>query len=108
MTKRKNIRLTLKPSDAEAFEAAKMKAENECGYTMRDGEFAARIVLQSVRRKAFDIDRMPKFDVEPELTERDMEFVNSVPITIKLRDPEQSAQSVIDVLNKEIEGGRVK
>lgn len=52
MPKRKNIRLTLKPSDAEAFEAAKMKAENESGYTMRDGEFAAKTIIQAIKAES--------------------------------------------------------
>ncbi len=50
MTKRKDLRVTLKPADSEAFQVAKMKAEQEVGYTMRDGEFAARIIQQHVRR----------------------------------------------------------
>jgi len=78
MQKRKDIRLTLKPSDAEAFEAAKMKAESESGYTMRDGEFAAKIIIQAVRRHAFDLDRMPKFGLfDGPLADKDMEFMKA-------------------------------
>lgn len=53
MTKRKDIRFTLKPADAEAFERAKAKAENELGFALKDGEFAARVVSKGITNTSF-------------------------------------------------------
>ena len=50
MTKRKDIRLTLNPSDQKAFNEAKKKAEIELGYTLRDNEFAVRVLAHAVKK----------------------------------------------------------
>lgn len=49
----KDLRLVLKrKQDIEAFNAAKAKAERELGYTLRDNEFATRVLVHGVREKS--------------------------------------------------------
>ena len=46
----KDMRFVLKrKQDIEQFEAAKLMAERELGYTLRDNEFAARVLVQAVK-----------------------------------------------------------
>lgn len=50
MTQTKDLRLVLKrKQDIEAFNRAKAKAERELGMTLRDNEFAARVLVQAVK-----------------------------------------------------------
>lgn len=50
MTQTKDLRLVLKrKQDIEAFNTAKAKAERELGMTLRDNEFAARVLVQAVK-----------------------------------------------------------
>lgn len=51
---RKDLRLRLPVSADADFHAAKAKAERELGYTLRDNEFATRVLVQAVREKSND------------------------------------------------------
>lgn len=46
---RKDLRLRLPESARSDFAAAKTKAERELGYTLRDNEFAVRVLVQAVK-----------------------------------------------------------
>lgn len=51
MTQTKDLRTVLKrKQDIEAFNTAKAEAERELGYTLRDNEFATRVLVQAVRQ----------------------------------------------------------
>lgn len=51
MTQTKDLRLVLKrEQDIDQFNTAKAKAERELGYTLRDNEFAVRVLVQAVRQ----------------------------------------------------------
>lgn len=55
MTHTKDLRTVLKrKQDIENFNTAKAKAERELGYTLRDNEFATRVLVQAVREKSND------------------------------------------------------
>lgn len=56
MTKRKDIRLTLKPDVAEMFEAAKERAERDLGYILKDSDFAGRVISQGVRVETVELE----------------------------------------------------
>lgn len=50
MTQTKDLRLVIKrKQDIQAFNTAKAKAERELGYTLRDNEFATRVLVHAVR-----------------------------------------------------------
>ena len=49
---RKDLRVRLSGSAREDFNRAKLKAERELGMTLRDNEFAARVLTQAVRERA--------------------------------------------------------
>lgn len=50
MTQTKDLRTVLKrKQDIESFNTAKAKAEHELGYTLRDNEFATRVLVQGVK-----------------------------------------------------------
>lgn len=51
---RKDLRLRLPESARSDFNTAKAKAERELGYTLRDNEFAVRVLVQSIKEKAND------------------------------------------------------
>lgn len=46
---RKDLRLRLPETARSDFNTAKAKAERELGYTLRDNEFATRVLVQAVR-----------------------------------------------------------
>ena len=55
MTQTKDLRTVLKrKQDIDNFNTAKAKAERELGYTLRDNEFAVRVLVQSIKEKAND------------------------------------------------------
>lgn len=55
MTQTKDLRLVLKrEQDIEQFNTAKAKAERELGYTLRDNEFAVRVLVQAVKPRIND------------------------------------------------------
>lgn len=55
MTQTKDMRLVLKrKQDIEQFNAAKAKAERELGYTLRDNEFATRVLAQAVKSRGLE------------------------------------------------------
>ena len=50
MTQTKDLRTVLKrKQDIDNFNTAKAKAERELGYTLRDNEFAVRVLVQAVK-----------------------------------------------------------
>lgn len=46
---RKDLRIRLPESAGPDFHSAKAKAERELGYTLRDNEFATRVLVQAVK-----------------------------------------------------------
>lgn len=46
---RKDLRIRLSTTAQSDFNRAKAKAERELGMTMRDNEFAARVLVQAVK-----------------------------------------------------------
>jgi hypothetical protein len=48
----KDLRIRLPESSREAFTTAKAKAERELGMTLRDNEFAARVLVQAIKEMA--------------------------------------------------------
>jgi hypothetical protein len=49
---RKDLRIRLPVSADVAFSQAKAKAEKELGITLRDNEFATRVLVQGVKEQA--------------------------------------------------------
>ena len=45
----KELRVKLKPTDAQAFDAAKRAVERALGVTMTNNEFAGRVIRQAIR-----------------------------------------------------------
>jgi len=45
----KDLRIVLKGENPDLFNRAKAKAERELGMTLRDNEFAARVLVQAVK-----------------------------------------------------------
>jgi hypothetical protein len=51
---RKDLRIKLPVSATDNFKKAKLRAENELGITIRDNEFATRLLVQSLACKPYE------------------------------------------------------
>lgn len=67
---RKDLRLRLPVSADADFHAAKAKAERELGYTLRDNEFATRVLVQAVRQWEPVQDAAPRLHLPENCRER--------------------------------------
>jgi len=48
----KEIKVRLKPTDAQAFDAAKRAAERALGVTMTNNEFAGRVIRNAIKEQS--------------------------------------------------------
>jgi hypothetical protein len=67
---RKDLRIRLPVSADVAFSQAKAKAEKELGITMRDNEFATRVLVQGVRQWETVQDATPRTHLPENCRER--------------------------------------